>query len=75
MKWVISGCEFEIDNNDVTEFCDWLIAHDKDGMESFLSYTYKMDDERLSEENIAKEVLGKITLLNGLYNAMVQRRG
>lgn len=75
MKWVISGCEFEIDNNDVTEFCDWLIARDKDGIESFLSYTYKMDDERLSEENIAKEVLGKITLLNGLYNAMVQRRG
>ena len=75
MKWVISGCEFEIDNNDVTEFCDWLIARDKDGIESFLSYTYKMDDERLSEENIAKEVLSKITLLNGLYNAMVQRRG
>lgn len=75
MKWVISGCEFEIDNNDVTEFCDWLIDHDKDGIESFLSYTYKMNDERLSEENIEKEVLGKITLLNGLYNAMVQRRG
>lgn len=75
MKWVIGGCEFEIDNNDTAEFCDWLIAHDKDGMESFLSYTYKIDDERLSEENIAKEVLSKIILLNGLYNAMVQRRG
>ena len=75
MKWVIGGFEFEIDNNDTAEFCDWLIAHDKDGMESFLSYTYKIDDERLSEENIAKEVLSKITLLNGLYNAMVQRRG
>lgn len=76
MKWIISECAtFEIDNNDVAEFCDWLIAHDKDGMESFLSYTYKIDDERLLEENIAKEVLGKITLLNGLYNVMVQRRG
>lgn len=76
MKWIISECAtFEIDNNDVAEFCDWLIAHDKDGMESFLSYTYKIDDERLLGENIAKEVLGKITLLNGLYNAMVQRRG
>lgn len=75
MKWIISECAtFEIDNNDVAEFCDWLLVHDKDGMESFLSYTYKIDDERLLEENIAKEVLGKITLLNGLYNAMVQRR-
>lgn len=76
MKWIISECAaFEIDNNDVVEFCDWLLAHDKDGIESFLSYTYKIDDERLLEENIAKEVLGKITLLNGLYNVMVQRRG
>lgn len=76
MKWIINECAaFEIDNNDVAEFCDWLLAHDKDGMESLLSYTCKIDDERLLEENIAKEVLGKITLLNGLYNVMVQRRG
>lgn len=74
MKWEITGCEpFEIDNNDPSDFCDWLIKHNAAGEESFLSYVYDINDERLSEENIADEVLSKITLLNGLYNAMVQR--
>lgn len=74
MKWEITGCEpFEIDCNDTNEFCNWLITNNKNGEESFLSYTYKIDDNRLSDENIANEILSKITLLNGLYNAMVHR--
>ena len=75
MEWVITGCNsFEIDQRDVSEFCDWLLTNDKFGEESFLSYTYKADDKRLSEENIAEEVLSKVKLLKDLYNAMVQRR-
>ena len=73
MTWVISDTEpFRLDNHSPEELLSWLTEHNKKGNKSCLSYTYDIYDERLYKENIANEVLEKVTLLSGLYNAFVR---
>lgn len=80
MKWQIyneysdSWETFDIDKQNVDEFCPFLRQHDLDGCESYLEVFYPANDERIkTKEKICREVLEYIRLLIPLYNAMVWR--
>jgi hypothetical protein len=75
LQWEITGCEpFVIDTMPASEFCNWLLANDSKGEESFLTIPYGILDENLTTKQIAVEILSKLRLLLPLYNALTQRR-
>lgn len=74
MQWEITGCEpYRIDE-EIGGFCDWLLANDARGGESFLTLPYGILDESLTPQQIALEILRKIRLLLPLYNALTLRK-
>lgn len=75
MKWEISGVGiFDIDEHTPEEFSKWLKENNENGTESFLSLSYKIDDERISDDNICEEIISKVKLFLPLYNVLANRK-
>lgn len=74
LRWELTGGNtFDLDTNEPAAFCDWLAASDKQGGESFMTCSYAPDDDRISVQNIERELLAKIRLLLPLYKLLTHR--
>ena len=79
MEWVIDDekgneCCFDIDSENLKDFCNWFRDNDKEGRLSYLRTFYKPDDIRINTiDAISTEVIKMIKLLLPLYNTLVWR--
>lgn len=65
---------FDLDKESASDFIKFYRTHDRDGVESFLSYNVSPDDEQIRTiDSINKLVLERIKLLLPLYNLLAYR--
>jgi HKD family nuclease len=80
LVWIIWDTEndtpitFDFDEEEASAFCDFFVANDRPGRESYMQKYYSPDDPiLLSKESIGEEVLRVVKLLLPLYNTIVWR--
>lgn len=73
-KWSINFEEFSIDNDDISEFCDFYLEHDCEGKYSSLSVLFEPDDDKIKDLDSICEVVKKyVKMLVPLYNLISYR--
>ena len=72
--WSIDSEEFSIDNDDISEFCDFYLEHDCEGKYSSLSVFFEPDDDKTKDlDSICEVVKNYVKILVPLYNLVSYR--
>lgn len=73
-KWNIDSEEFNIDNDDISEFCDFYLEHDCEGKYSSLRVFFEPDDDEIKDlDSICEVVKNYVKMLVPLYNLVSYR--
>ena len=73
-KWDIDSEEFDIDNDDLSKFCDFYLEHDCEGKYSSLRIFFEPDDDEIKCLDSICEVVKKyVKILLPLYNLISYR--
>lgn len=72
--WSIDSEKFSLDDNDISEFCDFYLEHDCEGKFSSLSVFFAPDDDEIKDLDSICEVVKKyVKMLVPLYNLVSYR--
>lgn len=66
--------EFDLDNESASNFVEFYQNHDRDGVESYLSYHISPDDDQIRTiDSIVRLILERVKLLLPIYELLVYR--